>query len=73
MTSSLNSIAVELPERAVRALEAQTNGEVVRPGDTAYDQARQVWNATVDRHPALVIRPRNAPWRRRKPTPNGCG
>ncbi len=60
MTSSLSSVAAELPERAVRTLEEQVKGEVVRPGDAAYDQARQVWNATVDRHPAFIVRPGDA-------------
>ena len=28
-------------------------------GTPAYDAARQVWNATVDRRPLLVFRPKN--------------
>ena len=30
--------------------------EILRPGVAAYDEARSVWNAMVDRHPALVVR-----------------
>jgi FAD/FMN-containing dehydrogenase len=32
--------------------------DTLRRGEPGYDQARTVWNATVDRHPELIVRPR---------------
>ena len=31
-------------------------GEILRPGDPGYDEARHVWNGTIDRFPALIAR-----------------
>lgn len=33
------------------------HGEVLTPDSPGYDEARAVWNGTIDRHPALVVRP----------------
>jgi FAD/FMN-containing dehydrogenase len=35
-------------------------GEIVRPNDAGYDDARRVWNAVYDRRPSLVVRPVDA-------------
>jgi FAD/FMN-containing dehydrogenase len=32
------------------------SGEQLRPGDAGYDEARVLWNALFDRHPALIAR-----------------
>ena len=31
-------------------------GDLIAPGDERYEQARRVWNAAVDRCPALIAR-----------------
>jgi len=44
-------------QATIRSLQERLRGEVVQPGDDGYDQARRVWNALVDRHPAVIVRP----------------
>ncbi|MCX4746156.1 FAD-binding oxidoreductase [Kitasatospora sp. NBC_01287] len=41
---------------AAAALRAALGGEVLVAADPGYDQARQVWNAAVDHHPAVLVR-----------------
>ena len=37
-------------------LDASFAGDLVGPGDAAYDERRAVWNGSIDRHPALIAR-----------------
>jgi FAD/FMN-containing dehydrogenase len=41
---------------AVEQLRLQLQGELLLPGDAGYDQARAIWNAMIDRRPALIAR-----------------
>jgi FAD/FMN-containing dehydrogenase len=43
----------------VDELRAQLRGEVITPEDAGYDQARAVYNAMIDKRPALVARCRD--------------
>ncbi|TFZ05951.1 FAD-binding oxidoreductase [Ramlibacter henchirensis] len=35
-------------------------GQVLRPGDDGYDQARAVWNGAIDRRPGFIVRCRSS-------------
>ena len=45
-----------LPEQHFAELEADLQGRLLRPGSHAYEAARTVWNAMIDRRPALIAR-----------------
>jgi len=48
--------ANSLDDAARETLAENLRGALVAPGDEEYDDARQVWNARVDREPAAVAR-----------------
>ena len=41
-------------------LRSMFNGDVIAPGDTDYDQARALFYGGMDRHPAVIIRIKDA-------------
>src|SRR5215468_7192689 len=43
-------------EKDVQELRAKFRGELIAPGDEAYDAARKVYNGMIDRRPALIAR-----------------
>ncbi len=42
---------------AIAALAVQLRGSLLQPGSAAYEEARAVYNAMIDRHPALIVQP----------------
>lgn len=44
-----------IAEQHVKELRAELDGRASLPGEPGYDAARSVWNAMIDRHPAIVV------------------
>ena len=47
---------ITIPEESLAELRSDLEGSLHLPGSPIYDEARTVWNATVDKRPALVVR-----------------
>lgn len=45
-----------LQQDVIAAFKAHFSGDILVPGDTSYDTMRQIWNAMIDRKPALIAR-----------------
>ena len=43
-----------LPQQTISEFRAQLRGELIQPDDARYDEARKVYNAMIDKHPALI-------------------
>ncbi|HET9332101.1 MAG TPA: FAD-binding oxidoreductase [Gemmatimonadota bacterium] len=52
----LDGGTTKLAPEALAAFRAAFRGPVLEPGDPGYDEARQVWNAMIDRRPGLIAR-----------------
>jgi FAD/FMN-containing dehydrogenase len=48
-----------MDQSSVDQLREAVRGEVIAPDDDGYDSARRVYNAMIDRRPAVVVRPAN--------------
>jgi FAD/FMN-containing dehydrogenase len=55
MTTSTGSHIV-IEGTTVETFKTNLRGELLRPGDTDYDEARKVWNGMIDKRPGLIAR-----------------
>jgi FAD/FMN-containing dehydrogenase len=52
--ASLTSKAID--EQIIAEFQAGFRGELLRSGDAGYEDARKVFNAMIDKHPAIIVR-----------------
>ena len=48
-----------MPNATLDEFRAQVRGDVIAPDDDAYEQARHVYNAMIDRRPEMIVRAAN--------------
>jgi FAD/FMN-containing dehydrogenase len=53
--ATLDGKKVVLGEAAVEAFKGEISGTVFEPGDDGYDDARQIWNAMIDKRPSYIV------------------
>src|SRR5580692_7178063 len=41
---------------SIERFQAAFRGEVIQPGDSGYETARKIWNASIDKHPGMIAR-----------------
>ena len=51
---------MRIPAQEIEQFRQSHSGDVITPDDARYDVARRVWNAMIDKRPALIARPRTA-------------
>lgn len=56
VTEPVSALNATMTDEDVEELAASLRGPLIRPGDSAYEEARKVWNAMIDKHPALIAR-----------------
>src|SRR5439155_13372870 len=54
--ASANGFHATIEESTIQTLRSALRGNLISPGDAYYDEARTIFNAMIDRRPALIAR-----------------
>ncbi len=46
---------INLSKQITDSLKSKVKGQIVLPTDSSYDEVREIWNAMIDRRPALIV------------------
>jgi hypothetical protein len=65
--TSMQGAETVLKETAIEGFSTSLRGELLRSADAGYDAARKVWNAMIDKHPALIVL-----WKYYQTSPRKC-
>ena len=55
-TMSMQGVQAGLEPESLESFKNNLRGQLLIPGEAAYEEARSVWNAMIDRRPALIAR-----------------
>ena len=55
MALTLAGTTVDIPQDTVDEFAESLRGDLIQPTDPTYDDAREIWNAMIDRRPAYIV------------------
>jgi FAD binding domain len=47
---------INISKEIIENLKSNIKGQIVLPSDSSYNEVREIWNAMIERHPALIVR-----------------
>ena len=59
LREATSATTIPAPAEAVEELASELRGDLITPADAAYDEARTLYNAMIDRRPGLISRCQN--------------